>query len=90
MVNAGRYIIVIGGFPDPVGGVTAFVSRLAENNMVSEVIDIYPSPSKSVPSEFKGRVVFVKDLRDSCLIILPIIVSGPAGCCTSIFPRPGL
>ncbi|WP_457862546.1 glycosyltransferase [Pseudomonas aeruginosa] len=60
MVNAGRYIIVIGGFPDPVGGVTAFVSRLAENNMVSEVIDIYPSPSKSVPSEFKGRVVFRK------------------------------
>lgn len=90
MVKAGRYIIVIGGFPDPVGGVTAFVSRLAENNMVSEVIDIYPRPAKAYLPNSRVEWFFVKDLRDSCLIILPIIVSGPAGCCTSIFPRPGL
>lgn len=58
--DAGRNITVIGGLPEPVGGVTAFVSRLAENNMVSEVIDIYPSPRKHVPSGFKGDTVFRK------------------------------
>lgn len=60
MGDAGRNITVIGGLPEPVGGVTAFVSRLAENNMISEVVDIYPSPRKHVPSGFKGDTVFRK------------------------------
>ena len=42
-------IIVVGGLPNPIGGVTGFVSRLAASGMVSEVWDIYPDQHKIEP-----------------------------------------
>jgi len=51
-------IIVVGGFPEPIGGVTSFIKRLAASNMVSEVIDLYPSKSKTIPNTYKGNVLY--------------------------------
>jgi len=55
-------VTVVGGLPRPVGGVTSFVSRLAAQNMVSEIVDLYPSAKKIIPTSYLGRVVFVKGL----------------------------
>ena len=47
--------IVVGGIPNPIGGVTSFISRLVDNNLVSEIIDIYPSSNKSLSRYFTGE-----------------------------------
>lgn len=59
MINC-RKIAVIGGLPEPVGGVTNFISRLASLNMINEIIDIYPSRKKLIPKGFNGELVFLK------------------------------
>lgn len=48
--------VVVGGLPEPIGGITSFILKLAENNMVSEVIDIYPSANKRLPKPFTGKI----------------------------------
>lgn len=57
-----KAITVVGGLPHPLGGVTGFISRLAANNMISEVIDVYPSEKKNIPPEYSGSVCFLKGL----------------------------
>lgn len=47
--------IVVGGIPNPIGGVTSFISRLVDNDMVSEIIDIYPSSKKCLSKTFTGK-----------------------------------
>lgn len=47
----------MGGLPRPVGGVTGFIHRLASNNMVGILVDLYPTGKKIIPSEFKGKFV---------------------------------
>ena len=59
-------IIIVGGIPNPIGGVTSFIYRLADRNMVDCVIDIYPSSIKRVPDNYKGQVFLKKEL---CLFI---------------------
>jgi len=54
------FITIIGGFPKPIGGVTTFVSRLAARNVVSEVIDLYPSRQKYLPTSYRGKTHFVR------------------------------
>lgn len=49
-------IILVGGFPKPIGGVTTFVRRLAATDKkIEEVIDLYPNKGKEIPPAFKGR-----------------------------------
>lgn len=48
-------ITVVGGIPHPIGGVTSFISRLASQNMIEEIVDIYPSPKKIIPATYHGR-----------------------------------
>ncbi|MGI6407465.1 MAG: glycosyltransferase [Thiopseudomonas sp.] len=55
-----KKIFVVGGIPNPIGGVTSFISRLADRNMVDCVIDIYPGSIKRVPDNYKGQVFFKK------------------------------
>lgn len=49
-------MIIFGGLPSPVGGVTTFLSRLLyrDRKKVSHFIDVYPSTEKRVPLEFNG------------------------------------
>lgn len=53
-------ITVIGGIPQPIGGVTTFIGRLASHNMISEIIDIYPSTHKKSPPHYVGKCLFLK------------------------------
>lgn len=53
---------VVGCLPHPLGGVSSFVYRLAEKNMVSVVIDTYPSNCKLETNFYSGDVVFKKNL----------------------------
>lgn len=48
--------VLVGGFPQPVGGVTTFLSRLvrAYPARIVAVVDLYPADRKSVPAVFHG------------------------------------
>lgn len=49
-------IILVGGFPKPIGGVTTFVRRLAaSDNRIKEVVDLYYDIKKEIPSEYHGK-----------------------------------
>lgn len=49
-------VVLVGGFPRPVGGVTTFVRRLAASDpRVAEVVDMYPGDRKDVPAGFQGE-----------------------------------
>jgi hypothetical protein len=52
---------VFGCFPKPVGGVSNFIYRLAEKNMVALVVDSYPNAKKSIPDTYLGEVVELKN-----------------------------
>lgn len=53
--------VVIGSFPEPVGGVSNFIYRLAEKNMASSIVDFYPSKKKIIPECFLGEVKQLKN-----------------------------
>lgn len=53
-------VLVVGGVPNPIGGVTNFIYRLLENNKVAKVVDLYPSTIKVVPRSYKGEVFFFR------------------------------
>ena len=57
-----KKVTVIGGLPEPIGGVTNFIKRLASDNMVSEIIDLYPSGNKLLPPSFIGNVVYLNSI----------------------------
>jgi len=49
-------IILVGGFPEPVGGVTTFVRRLAASDeRIEEVVDIVLGTKKAIPAGYSGR-----------------------------------
>lgn len=53
MVNK---VAIVGGVPDPIGGVTSFIKRVvAKERAVRWLFDLYPSSNKRVPVEFEGR-----------------------------------
>lgn len=49
-------IILVGGFPKPIGGVTTFVRRLAASDKrIEEVVDIYYNKDKDIPLHYTGK-----------------------------------
>src|SRR5689334_11862353 len=49
-------VILVGGFPEPVGGVTTFVRRLAaSDDRVEEVVDLFFGREKRIPTSYLGR-----------------------------------
>ena len=49
-------IILVGGFPEPVGGVTTFVRRLAASDKrIEEVVDICSGKEKEIPASYSGK-----------------------------------
>lgn len=48
--------IIVGGLPNPIGGVTTFLNRLVKSypQFVTAFIDLYPSDNKNIPSNYKG------------------------------------
>lgn len=49
-------VILVGGFPEPVGGVTTFVRRLAvSDRRVEEVVDVCFGSDKQVPPGYSGK-----------------------------------
>lgn len=53
MING---IVLVGGFPKPIGGVTTFVRRLAAaDKRVEEVVDMYRGGEKAIPADYAGR-----------------------------------
>lgn len=52
-------VMVVGGIPEPIGGVTNFIYRVANNNLVSKVIDLYPADNKQRPPLFVGEIVYL-------------------------------
>jgi hypothetical protein len=49
-------IILVGGFPEPVGGVTTFVRRLAASDKrIEEVVDMFFGKKKAVPAGYSGK-----------------------------------
>ena len=59
--------VLVGGLPEPVGGVTTFLSRLLRANLtkVSAFVDLYPASKKSIPKGFGGQM-FVSMSRLDC------------------------
>lgn len=56
-----REIIIIGGLPNPIGGVTTFLSRLvkAYPQFILAFIDLYASDDKRIPHNYKGEYALV-------------------------------
>lgn len=56
-----REIIIIGGLPNPIGGVTTFLSRLvkAYPQFILAFIDLYASDNKRIPHNYKGEYALV-------------------------------
>ena len=55
--------IIIGGIPNPIGGVTTFLSRLikAYSQYVVMLLDLYPSEDKRIPKNFFGHYKLAKN-----------------------------
>lgn len=66
--------IIIGGLPNPIGGVTTFLSRLvrAYPQYVIEFLDLYPSKEKRVPKNFTGFYKLASNKLLAFFIILKI------------------
>lgn len=49
--------VIIGGLPNPIGGVTTFIRRLANAyaDNVIEILDLYPHSNKDIPNELAGK-----------------------------------
>ncbi|MFL1612658.1 glycosyltransferase [Acinetobacter baumannii] len=55
--------IIIGGIPNPIGGVTTFLSRLikAYSQYIVMLLDLYPSEDKRIPKNFSGHYKLAKN-----------------------------
>ncbi|NUG02908.1 hypothetical protein HUN26_18845, partial [Acinetobacter oleivorans] len=58
-----KQTIIIGGIPNPIGGVTTFLSRLikAYSQYVVMLLDLYPSEDKRIPKNFSGHYKLAKN-----------------------------
>ena len=56
-----RETIIIGGLPNPIGGVTTFLSRLikAYPQFAIVLLDLYASDDKRIPHNYKGEYALV-------------------------------
>ncbi|UZE07938.1 glycosyltransferase [Pseudomonas corrugata] len=56
-----KEIVVVGGLPSPIGGVTTFISRLVRvDNSVGVLFDLYPSRNKQLPEDYVGDYIYSK------------------------------
>jgi hypothetical protein len=51
-----KKIMIFGGLPEPIGGVTNFIYRIAAANLVDKVVDVYFGKRKRVPPSFTGII----------------------------------
>lgn len=67
-----KEVIIVGGFPSPIGGVTSFLYRLvhAYPQFVLEFIDLYFSESKEIPQNFRGKYQLLPSKFRAFLYIL--------------------
>jgi hypothetical protein len=54
-----KSVLVVGGVPEPIGGVTSFIYRLLAIGKADKLADIYPSQKKKLPLTFKGTYEFL-------------------------------
>lgn len=71
-----KRVAVVGGIPNPIGGVTTFIKRLVRvEKSVSHLFDLYPSESKNIPYEYSGKYYcdsfkFITIFRLFCFCLL--------------------
>ncbi|WP_143071631.1 glycosyltransferase family 4 protein [Pseudomonas sp. NFACC39-1] len=54
-----KNIVVVGGLPHPIGGVTTFISRLIKSEKsVGVLFDLYPSAHKELPEKYCGSYIY--------------------------------
>ncbi len=72
MEKKNKDIVLIGGFPQPVGGVTTFIKRLVlyYENQVSAVVDLYPSKEKNIPKSYKGKHIMYPSILGYLFMII--------------------
>lgn len=72
--------IIVGGLPNPIGGVTTFLSRLikAYPQFVLVFLDLYASDNKHIPNNFKGiyRLIPNKFLLIFSLLLIQLKYKG--------------
>lgn len=67
-----KEMIIIGGLPNPIGGVTTFLSRLvkAYPQFVLVFLDLYVSKDKRIPNNFKGSYKLVSNKLFALIFLL--------------------
>lgn len=55
-------VVIVGGLPNPIGGVTTFIKRYVEKNQedIETIIDCYPSKNKNINVELKDKIIQLK------------------------------
>ncbi|WP_303285441.1 hypothetical protein [Marinobacter sp. SS8-8] len=59
-MSGSRKLVVVGGLPEPIGGVTNFLLRLTASGQIHSIVDIYPNKNKLVPKDFDGKIWFLR------------------------------
>ena len=59
-----RRVLVVGALPNPIGGVTSFIYRLASENYINKIADLQSSNVKFIPKSFKGQVLYFKGVLE--------------------------
>lgn len=81
-----KKIAVVGGLPEPIGGITTFIKRLIKKEKcVHWLFDLYPSKSKSVPKEFLGNYICHKQKTITLVRLFFFVSLGVLIIFTSIF-----
>lgn len=67
-----KEMIIIGGLPNPIGGVTTFLSRLvkAYPQFVLVFLDLYASKDKRIPNNFKGSYKLISNKLFALIFLL--------------------
>ena len=69
--------VVVGGIPNPIGGVTTFIKRLVQTEgSISHLVDLYPSKGKVVPAEYSGVYVYSERKMISLLRLALLCIRG--------------
>ena len=69
--------VVVGGIPNPIGGITTFIKRLVQTERsISHLVDLYPSKGKVVPAEYSGVYVYSERKIKSLLRLALLCIRG--------------
>ena len=66
--------VIVGGFPNPIGGVTTFLSRLvkAYPQFVVFVLDLYADDTKRIPANYKGIYKLIPNKIKALIYLLSL------------------